>query len=179
MSHWSRRPLWPAASQRCLWNWNCSMCETKYRMYGTEAGTCGVKENIFWMNFEWSLKLQRLTLWEYCCGYLLWISSSLSCESNDWIPIPLTLSRGYHWVNNSSASQSQHTHMVFSARVEVILSTQHRRTDALVLQSHFPPGVVHLLGFDLSTEHIPTPLVNQVAERQERELLQCHAHQVV
>ena len=55
----------------------------------------------------------------------------------------------------------------------------HRRRDALILLAQLPPGGVVVFRFDLTREHFPAPLVDQLAERQERELVERELHLLI
>src|SRR4051812_28919792 len=66
--------------------------------------------------------------------------------------------------------------VVLRAGIEVLLRARDRRGDALVLRAQRPPGLVVVGGRGLAAEHVPAPLVDQLAERQERNLRQRALH---
>ena len=55
----------------------------------------------------------------------------------------------------------------------------HRRRDALVLLAQLPPRRVVVLRLHFAGEHFPAPLVDQLAERQERDLVERELHLLV
>src|SRR5262245_62196525 len=67
-------------------------------------------------------------------------------------------------------------HVVLRGRVEVRFAARHRRVDALVLAAQVPPGLVVLLRRNRAREDAPAPLVDELAERQERDLLARDLH---
>ena len=69
--------------------------------------------------------------------------------------------------------------MVLGAGVEIVLGAVEGRRDALVAQSEPPPGVVHVADVDVAAEDLPAPLVEQIAEGQEGDLVQRQRVQVV
>ncbi len=69
--------------------------------------------------------------------------------------------------------------VILGAGIEVLLSAGLGRGHALILRAQLPPGLVVLLGRDLAGEHLPTPLVDHLTERQEGHLLQRVLHQLV
>ena len=69
--------------------------------------------------------------------------------------------------------------VVLGARVEVGLGARHRRRDALVLLAQLPPRRVVVRGRHLAREHLPAPLVDQLAEGQEGDFFQRHLHLLV
>src|SRR5438552_10593422 len=60
--------------------------------------------------------------------------------------------------------------VVLGARIEVLFRARDRRGYALVPGAQRPPGLVVLRGRRLSAEYVPAPLVDQLAEGQERDL---------
>src|SRR6266404_4441832 len=58
-------------------------------------------------------------------------------------------------------------HVVFGARIEVLLGARHRRRHALILRPQGPPGFVVVGGTRLSAEYVPAPLIDQLREGQE------------
>src|SRR5690606_6503295 len=66
--------------------------------------------------------------------------------------------------------------VILGARIEVLLRTRHRRRDPLVPLPQLPPALVVALGRDLAGEDVPPPLVDELAEGQEGDLLQGHLH---
>ena len=69
--------------------------------------------------------------------------------------------------------------MVLGSRVEVHLGAHFGRLDALQVEPQLPPAAVEVLLGDVTGEHAPAPLVHDVAERQEGDLVQRHRHQEV
>src|SRR5947208_14506001 len=59
------------------------------------------------------------------------------------------------------------------ARVEELLAAWRRGYHTLILQPQRPPGRVVALGWDLAGKHLPAPLIDHQAEREERDLLKC------
>ena len=55
--------------------------------------------------------------------------------------------------------------VVLCTRIEVIFSSWNRWFDTLVLHPQFPPFLVILRVFDLSTKNLPSPLVDKKTER--------------
>ena len=68
-------------------------------------------------------------------------------------------------------------HVILRARIEIFFRARHRRPDPLILQPQVPPGLVVIGGLDLPREDLPAPLIDQQAERQERDLLERAVHQ--
>lgn len=52
--------------------------------------------------------------------------------------------------------------VIFRSGVEILLRAIHGRSDSLVAQSKVPPGLVHLIEWDLAAEHLPAPLTQSV-----------------
>src|SRR4051794_9535292 len=62
--------------------------------------------------------------------------------------------------------------MILRAGIEIRLTARDRRRDALILQPKRPPRLVVLVGRYLAREYLPSPLIDQQPERQERDLLE-------
>ena len=60
--------------------------------------------------------------------------------------------------------------VVLGARIEVLFRARDRRRYALVPGAQRPPGLVVVRGRRLPAEHVPAPLVDQLAEGKERDL---------
>ena len=56
---------------------------------------------------------------------------------------------------------------------------EERDTEAALNTPELPPFLVVIGRLSFATEHLPPPLVNEITERQERDLLQGHTHQVI
>ncbi len=69
--------------------------------------------------------------------------------------------------------------VVFRARIEVLFRARDGRHDALVLAAQFPPRCVVVLGLDLAREDLPAPLVDELAEGQECDLVERHLHLLI
>jgi len=69
--------------------------------------------------------------------------------------------------------------VVLRTRVEILFRALHRRRHALVLAPQLPPGLVVVGRLHAAVEHGPAPFVDQLAERQERDLVQRHLHLLV
>src|SRR5882672_2709648 len=69
--------------------------------------------------------------------------------------------------------------VILRARVEVLFGAAVRRGDALVLAAQFPPRSVVVLGLDLARENLPAPLVDELAEGQEGDLVERHLHLLI
>src|SRR5213075_811034 len=69
--------------------------------------------------------------------------------------------------------------VVFRSRIEVLLAARDRRGNALILLAQFPPRLVVVGRLDLSAEHAPAPLIDELAEGQERNLVERHLHLLV
>src|SRR5690606_30362314 len=67
--------------------------------------------------------------------------------------------------------------VVLRARVEPLLAARHRRPHALVPLPQLPPRPVVGVRPDLVREDLPAPLVDEQAERQERDLVERVAHE--
>ena len=68
-------------------------------------------------------------------------------------------------------------HVVLGAGIEGVGRPLVGRGHALVLLAQLPPQVVVAVGADFAGEHLPAPLVDQQAERQEGDFLQRLPHQ--
>merc|ERR1712235_163978 len=67
----------------------------------------------------------------------------------------------------------------FGAGVKVILSAGNRWTQPLVLHSEVPPLLVIFCVWDAAIKNFPSPLIHEVTEWQEGNLVQGHTHQEV
>src|SRR6185503_1207973 len=67
-------------------------------------------------------------------------------------------------------------HVVLRRRVEIRFAARYRRVDALVLAAQVPPRFVVFRRLDRAREHAPAPLVDELAERQECDLLARDLH---
>ena len=72
----------------------------------------------------------------------------------------------------NSASTGHSRHVIFCAGIEILFAARLGRRYALILQLQIPPGLVVISRRDLAGENLPSPLVDQQAERQERDLLE-------
>ncbi len=71
-------------------------------------------------------------------------------------------------------------HVELGSRVEVErVEPFDGRRDALDVAAQAPPLAVVVVGRDVAVENAPAPLVDEVAERQKRDLTQSHVHQEV
>ena len=68
-------------------------------------------------------------------------------------------------------------HVVFCSGVEVLLAARRGRGNALVLQSQGPPGLVVLLGRDLTGKDLPSPLIDEKSKGQEGDFFQRLLHE--
>src|SRR5262245_52974326 len=68
-------------------------------------------------------------------------------------------------------------HVILRAGIEELLAARRRRRDALILQAQIPPRLVVVLRLDLAGKHLPPPLVDEQAEREERDLLERLVHE--
>ena len=69
--------------------------------------------------------------------------------------------------------------VVLRARIEILFRARDWRCDALVLLAQLPPGGVVVRRRNLAREHSPAPFVDQLAERQEGDLVERHFHLLV
>ena len=66
--------------------------------------------------------------------------------------------------------------MVLTSGVKVLFRPFHRWFYSLVLSPQFPPLGIVVRVSDGSTEHLPSPLIDHVPERQKSDFKQFHLH---
>src|SRR5687767_5124285 len=69
--------------------------------------------------------------------------------------------------------------VVLRARIEILFRARDRRLDALVLAAQLPPRLVVVGGLDAPIEDAPAPFVDELAEGEERDLVERHLHLLV
>jgi hypothetical protein len=60
--------------------------------------------------------------------------------------------------------------MILRARVEIFFGSRHRRRDPLIFEPQSPPRFVIFLGRNFARENLLAPLIDEQAEREERDL---------
>src|SRR5262245_5132666 len=69
--------------------------------------------------------------------------------------------------------------MCFGSGVEIRLGAGHRWSNTLVLLAQLPPGLIVVLGCHFAREHLPAPLIDELAEWQEGDPLERQLHLLV
>ena len=68
-------------------------------------------------------------------------------------------------------------HVILGARIKELVAAGRDWSDALILQSKFPPRFVVILGFNFAGKDFPPPLIDEQAKRQKCNLLERPAEQ--
>lgn len=150
---------------------------------------------------NWHSKIIKLN-WGYLfislqfhfCETFVWNKKAFRVVGYSWHPTPLLMAPSHppnvdcERDKKKLLSHLQHyppdvwcisRNVILASRIKGFFCPFHSRFYSLVLSPQFPPRGIVILLSDLTTENLPSPLVDQESKRQKSDFAQSHLHQGV